>query len=373
MRLLRRLFNLGFAAALFFLICRFVTEFSAPGDRIYDFFFRRGFVQMITMAVFSLTATTLFFRFLDSLFWGRKMRIAAEKGPGWILRSGPFGRYLAETQRLLAEKGEREASSYADRIVRSMEREAGKAQEAMSFLTGSFPALGLLGTVLGLSGSLHSAFSGGALGADAVQKFVAALSTALDTTVLGIICALPAFGISWVLGRRERSLIAKFSEIFSRIYSAEKVSADGPGRAKAVSAGDPLSAATAAFRQEIQELIEKIAGEAARHYETAFKSSLESFQQSLKISMADAAGERKSWEDRMIETTSRVMSDRLQEAGQSLIRNIASQDRRLADEIVGGLKELEKALYHRIPEEVIIRYNGHNGDGESEDLSHVNA
>ena len=60
--------------------------------------------------------------------------------------------------------------------------------------------------MLGLSGALFDAFGEGKLTDQAVQQFVSSLATALDTTVLAMLCAAPVFFASFLLCRRENEL-----------------------------------------------------------------------------------------------------------------------------------------------------------------------
>jgi biopolymer transport protein ExbB/TolQ len=86
-------------------------------------------------------------------------------------------------------------------------------------VVGSLPVLGLLGTMLGLSNALYNAFSEGLFGDEQVQAFVSGLSTALDTTVLAMLCAAPLFAWLTFQTRQESQLIERYAEYLRRRFS----------------------------------------------------------------------------------------------------------------------------------------------------------
>ena len=69
-------------------MCSSIQEFAGEGDRLFDFFLNRGFVQIIILFVFTLSASLLIWR---SIFYVRsrhQLSAAQKDKEGWEAHGG---------------------------------------------------------------------------------------------------------------------------------------------------------------------------------------------------------------------------------------------------------------------------------------------
>jgi len=164
----------------------------------YRFVYERGPVQWAIFGVAVWAAMSLYAR------WRRYGQQVA-RCRGFLHHDAPPPDALAEVfrraSRFWQEAGPKAVRTYLDRLRTEQHEALDKYYELVRYLIGTLPFLGLFGTVVGLTMALEQAFSQGA-GNGAVEKFVAGLAVALDTTVLGMACAAPLFiCFQWLLSR----------------------------------------------------------------------------------------------------------------------------------------------------------------------------
>jgi len=204
MRFVKPLLIVGIAASLVILLYCTVGWLSEPGDRIHDFLFDRSVVQYVTLLVFALVVTLLGYRLIGHLRSTKELRkIQLGENCGTIPDS-PLGRHIRTWKDTLTRQGAGTAIVLAERFAEEREKETQRGYELINFLVCSLPALGLFGTMLGLSSALSVAFSKGSFEKESIQGFVSSLGTALDTTVLALACAMAAGMVVWLLNRIER-------------------------------------------------------------------------------------------------------------------------------------------------------------------------
>jgi biopolymer transport protein ExbB/TolQ len=344
-------------AALFLGAMKSVFE---PSDRIYQFFFCRSFVQYAIVHVFALVTVLTAIRIAGHVRDRRALRNAAA-GP-WAWRSGnsPITRDLQAVERTLGGHGAAAAAACAARAIEARREQTRKAHELINFLVCAFPALGLFGTMLGLSNSLFAAFSGSTIGQAAVQQFVTALSTALDTTILGIVCAMSAGAAVWALERAESALTDEHAAFLQRTFSLEDpeptVGGGGaPTSTTATAATDP-----SALRAELRAMMAQVAADAKASYAALLTDLTESYKSSLARLVAGALAEGQDRETALVEAIGNSVAEAVKTIG-TILRD---QNGALAKEIAQQIDELGRQLTKGmicVPEEVVIRYpqNGH--------------
>ena len=222
MRVLKPLFILGIAADLVIMFCCGVSWLFVKGDWIYDFIFYRSFVQFVTLFVFSLAMTLISCRFIRYFRSKRDVR-RIQRCKDWKeIGDSPLSNHIEEVTDTLARHGARAAFSHVERFAQQQQEEAQRANDVINFLLCSLPALGLFGTMLGLSSALSAAFSKGNFGSDSIQMFVKSLGTALDTTVLALICSLVAGSTIWLLNRLEKIFYQQQTTIIHAVSGLDR-------------------------------------------------------------------------------------------------------------------------------------------------------
>lgn len=332
----------GLLAALHLL----VPQFAGPRHRLYQFIYERGPVQHATLAVAALVIALLVERWIRL----RSMYVRQKKLPQG--RDTPPRALLDQldvVSRAYDEHGTAAAISQLQQLADDGREQIRKAYESIHALAGFLPGLGLLGTMLGLSGALFDAFGSGKLTDQAVQQFVSSLATALDTTVLAMLCAAPVFFVSFFLCRRENEL-----HDHQIRYVKERLGIAG------FAANDN---ANGILQAELRRVTRKIAAEA----ESAFGKMLEHAGQALQQHLTQAvqetfAAQRQHEQDilgKMAEDVAGRLAHSLQDMGVRLERH----NGQLAEGMIQQVGQLERALRNRTPEEVIVRYkhNGHAG------------
>ncbi len=164
----------------------------------YRFVYERGPVQWVILGVAVWSTLMLYGR------WRRYCRQAAQFRSFLQQQSPPpgaLGEVLRRASRFWQEAGAKAVRTYLDQLRTEQHEALDKYYDLLRYLIGALPFLGLFGTVVGLSMALEQAFSQG-MGNGAVEKFVAGLAVALDTTILGMACAAPLFTcLQWLLAR----------------------------------------------------------------------------------------------------------------------------------------------------------------------------
>ena len=221
MRVLRPLFKIGVAVDLVILLCCLVYWLFDPGDRAYDFLFRRSPVQYLTLTAFALAVTLLGCRFIRHVRSMRELRRIRRAGDLSAMPRCPLGDQIRTLRDALDRFGTSAAVARAESLAQRQEEETQREYEVINFLLGSMPALGLFGTMLGLSDGLFKAFSKG-FGQESIQGFIGSLGIALDTTVLALACALVAGFGTWVLTRTERLLHARRTDFVETIAGLDR-------------------------------------------------------------------------------------------------------------------------------------------------------
>ncbi|UCE48771.1 MAG: MotA/TolQ/ExbB proton channel family protein [Phycisphaerales bacterium] len=205
MRIMKPLFALGAAADLVIVLYCVVGWRFDPGDRMHDFLFDRSPVQYATLFAFALAIVILSCRLIRYLRSKSELRRIRRSGNCGRMPNSALGEHMRTMKETLNQYGVGAAFACHERFAQLQEDESQQGYELLNFLVCSLPALGLFGTMIGLSDGLFKAFSEG-LAENSIQKFVGSLGTALDTTVLALACALIAGTVTWVFNRMEKRL-----------------------------------------------------------------------------------------------------------------------------------------------------------------------
>ena len=213
-------------------------------------------------------------------------------------------------------------------------------------MTGLIPALGLFGTMLGVSNALFTAFSGGSLGPEAVERFVGGLATAMDTTLLAMACSMPLFGFAWLLERVEHGLADDYERYVRQQCSVPDIA--------------QKTDSTAALQAELRGLTRRIAAEAKATFAQFLGSAAEDYRQSIERAVQDVFETQRAHDQSMVQQVALEVATALRESVETMGEVIREHNQHVATEMTDHVGRLEQALHNRTPEEVVVRYR-HNG------------
>lgn len=178
--------------------------FIKQGNQIFEFFFDRGFVQCLTLYVFAFIIVLLGNKVIISLRRNLKINAASKRI-----------RDIAAP-----------AISSNERIVKDKKIKIHNIYKIINFLDFLLSAIGIFGTLLGLSNSLFDNFSEGGGIVKVSQQIVTALSTLLDTTGLDLAYAKLVGGFAWVMGSIRYRFIEQYTSLIRKIFLLEKLAAE---------------------------------------------------------------------------------------------------------------------------------------------------
>ena len=353
------------ATVIFEAFCGAIRSTAGPGDRLYEFFFCRSAVQLATMYVCALAITLLLFRAIRHL--GHRVRLSwAESRNGSARLPKALVKHLNAVRNQLTRNGAAAAVSRAENIAQEHEAAVRRAYEPIGFLGGLLPALGLFGTVLGLSNSLFAAFAGGTVGPEAVQQFVTALATALDTTVLAMACAIPVFAAIWLLSRLEAGLGDRYAALVCKAFQTEKLNAALAGAAASTSPPAASPESVDVFRAELRAVTAEIASQTQVAFAELLRSAAKSHEQHVDRSLQRVLDHQRNREETTGDKIAVRVADRLGKSVDSMYKLIEKHNGRATKHMLREFRRLETALRERTPEEVILRFN-HNGKSAEND------
>jgi biopolymer transport protein ExbB/TolQ len=203
--------------------CVAASWLSGPGDYLYEMIFHRSFVQYLTLFAFALILTLLGGRVIRCICSKREIhKLHDDRNPNAILDS-LLGDIISKTTDALARHGPDAALTQAEQFADQQKETTQQAYETINFLMCLLPALGLFGTMFGLSGAMSAAFAKGSMSKESIGIFVSSLGTALDTTVLAMVCAMVAGAIMWLLTRIEKPLQEQRADLVRRLSGLDRL------------------------------------------------------------------------------------------------------------------------------------------------------
>lgn len=344
MRIFKPLQLLAAAGVMYGLAHLLIYEFADPGDHFYQFMYARGWVQYATPAVACLVVALLLDR-LSRYRWNRARFQALSRGEEQV--TGQWAEQLESVGSTCEQYGPAAAAVRSERLAEEHGKRIDKTYGLISYVTCAIPALGLFGTLLGMSKSLFVAFGSGSRGSESMQLFVTALSTAMDTTVLAMACAIPLLGCAQFLGCLEHDLAEKYAA-----YVRERFGLD-----EALGADRNVQA----LEKELRRMSEKIAAEAKASFEHIVKDATAVCREALERAVASVLARQQRHDKTVADRIAAEITAGLGRSVEGIGGMLERQNGRLAEDMVQHVGRLEKALHNRTPEEILIRYqqNGH--------------
>jgi biopolymer transport protein ExbB/TolQ len=316
------------------------------------FFFERSVVQWCTLAVFFFAVTVLAARLMHHLALQRSLRATAEDGATDSLPAVRVARLLRErleqTHARLTSDGPRAAFARAQELDRRDEDELEQVYTLLGSVVQVMLALGFLGTVWGISRSMFGSFSHLSdaapeqIGAG-LKQFTSALSTALDTTVLALVCGILTSVALTAMRWAEVGGLGAVTELVRRRFNLGANEQPDPAAQMAAE----LQAVAAAGVKQLRDF----AGAALDAYQQKVSELTRRHVEGLTEQMARTLGEQARAEWQLgLGNLRQELNTRLDDAGAAL----EAQSKGLRKELAEGLARVEQGL-GRIPE-ISIRY-----------------
>jgi biopolymer transport protein ExbB/TolQ len=317
------------------LIC-IAVYLLGPDNRVFVMLFHRGPVQYLTLYAFSLIIILSINRLIVHICEKRQLNGVEDGKYGWQNNESALSKHLHAVRKMLSQNKCGAASLCVENFARQRKDDVHKSYELIHFLMGSLPAFGLLGTVLGLSDAMFRAFSSGQFGPASIKLFVSALGTALDTTVLALVCSLPAGMLVWLINRREIELVESETKFVKSVFSLNT-----PSVSQAEHTENEVFSMKD-FKKEMQSLVAQIVAE------TISKGC---------EGVGKAVDEILSRQQIHEETAVKKIAGNLNKSIESMNNVIIRNNNHAANTMVSGLRYIIGTLDKRVPNELVIRYN----------------
>jgi biopolymer transport protein ExbB/TolQ len=276
----------------------------------------------------------------------------------------PLNNHIEKVRDMLARDDAEVAFSHAECFAQRQREDTQRAYDVINFLVCSLPALGLFGTMLGLSGALSAAFSEGSLGSDSIKTFVSSLGTALDTTVLALGCAMVAGSTAWLLNRMENLLLQQQTAVIHAVSGLDgfnlQLNADRPASSRDTRDLDIAET----VRTEVQALLAENVAKITSRFDGCLEGLEElarmSVERSAQSNSIDGQGINRA---NLAEAITSCLDNAMERIGELIITHNGDAIKN----VTSALNRFAGAIDERIPRELVISYN-RNGDGE---LNHV--
>jgi biopolymer transport protein ExbB/TolQ len=170
-----------------------IEPLLAEPQAFHDFFFNRSPIQWVTLGVFFFSLSLLIHRVISHRRVQSELQALSAQRP---LQEGTLvAQRFGKVQQCKTQVGPGAAANYNRELAEQDEEALDRVYGLLGNTIQLMLALGFFGTVWGISQEMFSAFGNlaGASMSDLkamLDTFGHALSTALDTTILAIICAL---------------------------------------------------------------------------------------------------------------------------------------------------------------------------------------
>jgi len=362
MYLLKRILVIVASIALMAIMCFAISSLIEPGSRIYGMIFDRGPIQFLTLYAFALIVTLLCCRLVIYFHTRRQLQRLEEGNYGWRNHEFSLGEHLHTVRKLLAKHSGKAALSCTEDFARKRKDNIHKAYELINFLVCSLPAFGLLGTMLGLSKALFTAFSEGKARPESVDLFVSSLGTALDTTVLALICALVVGAFVWLLNRSENELIERETNFICNLFSLGQVHFKSKDVKTKHSVDKHHFVSVENLKDEIQPLITEILAKTVSKFDKSLQNVAESCRDGVSQAVDEILRKQRTHEEIAVEKIAENLNESIDRIGTVIARH----NNHAANTVASGLRHIVGTLDKRIPNELVIRYNH---DEEVDDIT----
>ena len=345
---------------LFLLMCVMVSSVSESKQRLFEMFFHRTFVQFASTYVFALVITLLGKRFTVYLQAKRQLQKAHKEKLLRAYKKFVLPEDMNIIRKHFIEHGREGVLLCLDQLVKHRKDKIHKAYEMINFLVCCLPALGLFGTMLGLSASLFTAFAAGNVGPDAVKNFVTALGTALDTTVLALGFALIVGGLAWFINHLENELGERQANFLSKVF-LNKIASKSAEKKTADLSSPALSSLTSAFRAELRALTADIVENGLVKFDERLRDVAGSYRLGLESAVDKIFRQQREHEQAMVEKVASHLIKSVDHIG-VLIKKHNNDSLKT---VTSRLRHIAGTLDKRIAGELVIRYE-RNGRFELE-------
>jgi biopolymer transport protein ExbB/TolQ len=352
-----KLLTVVISVAFVMLICVTVALVTEPGSRIFEMVFHRSFVQFLTLYVFALIITLLVGRVIAYLRNRSELRRIRKGNRSRRSQKSPLAHHMSTLHKGLVTYGGGAAIRCAEQFSQQQKDIVCKAYNLINTLIGFLPALGLFGTMLGLGQSLFAAFSSGEIGPEQSRQFVGSLAIALDTTILGLVCAMVAGLFTWLLNRVENDLCEQQTGFVREIFSIEELDRElNVAKATPASSNSHSCAEVNTLKAELRTLSAEILAEFASRVDKSLHNIDEFCRRGLEQSANKSFADQHPNEPIAVEKIASHLTKAVDNIGVLINRH----NNHLICTVTSAIKNLTESLEEKIPSELVIRYNHNN-------------
>lgn len=340
--------------------CGATAWFFQPDAQLYQFFFYRSPIQYATLFLCAVSLTVLGSRWLERRRNHRVLKSARANEAGWQAHGDVVARqYNSIREQLIHAGGVAACSRFRD-VVEEQRKAIRRAYDPVHYLVGLLPVCGLFGTLLGLTRALFTGFSG-TVGADAVPRFVQALATSLDTTVLGLVCAMLAGSLAWLSERHENEFADGVAAWLKERFELDKLTVTASSVGQAVGQLPAPAPAMEVLATELRVLTNQIACDARGAFEQMLQLTSGEFHRNHQKLMTEIVERQQAREEALIRRLTGQIEERLSTSLTKIGTLIQEQNSRSSRHLGRQLNRVAAALEKRTPDEVVVRYarNGH--------------
>lgn len=328
------------------------------GGAVHAFLFERSPVQWCTLSMFFFSLTVVAARLIHHSAIRRSLQVIApldvlaQEIPARVVRL--VGERIKSIRTCLATHGRNAAVWEAEDLARRDEDNMEQVYALLGSAVQVMLSLGFFGTVWGISRSMFGSFSELSGGAPeqirtGLRQFTEALSTALDTTVLALVCAILASIAVTVMRWAEAGGLTELAELMRKKFDLVAQSETAAAR----QAAREISAAGAESAGHLREF-------AAQTMQTLNEKISDLTQQGLS-DLRDRYGSSRSEAAEGINAARREFEEAMNQAQQAFearlaqaVATLEEHGRFLRGKVLEGLAKVERGL-HRVPQ-ISIRY-----------------
>jgi biopolymer transport protein ExbB/TolQ len=175
---------------------------------MYQFLFKRSFVQWVLLSAFSIGLVHLLRRIPEWLLERKALRFLRQEGAAQGACTLVERRWL-QLQAARGKGGRRDIEHFAKSLADHDDAEIDAAYRLTIDIVQILPLIGFFGTVFGLSHGLYQSFL--ATGGATTKDFAKAIAIAFDNTLLGLGLTIILFGAQSILRKRDEAVLLELN------------------------------------------------------------------------------------------------------------------------------------------------------------------
>jgi biopolymer transport protein ExbB/TolQ len=365
----QKLFPLFLTVALTCLTLIGVAVSASPGEKLYDFVFNRSFVQYLTFITFFYAVSLLVTRMFLNI--RMKSDLYAIQRNGRVVRdSGKLvNNQFEEVRKTIEETDPANGRKKANQLKQLNTERTKETYDTINSLVVFLPALGLFGTILGLSNSIFAAFSQGSLTSESIGLFVSGLSIAMDTTVLGISCSIIAGVFTQLMCKSEQAFNAKLDESIRNGFELNSIKTSA-GKSREREIEELTDKYVAIFIKRFETLVSEIMSNFESKLESTVDVLTKSYMDKLSEATESAVSKHYAANRQVMEEVMTRLSHEISAAIRHMEESIKTQNSSTAEVFRSEIRRLESIAKTQVPSELVLKFTRDKSNGSSGHESH---